>query len=306
MPVAHSSVVFIITGLSGAGKTQALRSFEDMGFFCVDNLIPALLPQFLELAFPRCPQVAVVIDTRGGEFFDDLITVLERVEQRDLPLKLLFLEAAEDVLFRRFSETRRRHPLWGHGSLLDSIAAERQKLAEIRARASVVMDTSDLSARQFKEKLIASFILPEQADASMQITIMSFGYKFGAPTDADLVFDVRFLPNPHYDPELRPFTGMDPQVQEFVITHPVTKEFLGRFLDLVEFLIPHYRQEGKTHLALAIGCTGGRHRSVAISHYLAEYLRELSHPVVELHRDIERQAEYYATLPTIRPEQPEG
>ena len=288
--------IFIITGLSGAGKTQALRCFEDMGFFCCDNLIPALLPQFIEVAFARCPQIAVVTDTRGGEFFNELAGVLETVNHRDLPIRVLFLEASDDVLFRRFSETRRRHPLWGKGTLLESIAAERDQLAEVRARASVVVDTSELTSRQFKEKLISEFILPDQAASAMQVTVMSFGYKFGTPLDADLVFDVRFLQNPHYDLELRPFTGMDPAVQKFVITHPVTQEFLTRFLDLAEFLVPHYRQEGKTHLAIAIGCTGGRHRSVAIAHYLAEYLREQGFPVVELHRDIERQAEYYATL----------
>jgi UPF0042 nucleotide-binding protein len=290
------SAVFIITGLSGAGKTQALRCFEDMGFFCVDNLIPALLPQFLDVAYPRCPQLAVVTDTRGGEFFDDLVGVLETVGRRDLPIRVLFLEASDDVLFRRFSETRRRHPLWGRGTLASSIAAERGLLAEVRALATVVFDTSELTSRQFKEKLIAEFILPDQAASAMQVTVMSFGYKFGTPLDADLVFDVRFLPNPHYDPALRPFTGMDPAVQRFVVSHPVTQEFLARFLDLAEFLVPHYRQEGKTHLAIAIGCTGGRHRSVAIARYLAEYLREQGFAVVELHRDIERQAEYYATL----------
>lgn len=290
------SAIFIITGLSGAGKTQALRCFEDMGFFCVDNLIPALLPQFIEMAFPRCPQLAVVTDTRGGEFFNELVGVLETVGKGDLPIRVLFLEASDDILFRRFSETRRRHPLWGKGTLLESITAERDRLADVRARASVVIDTSEFSNRQFKEKLIAEFILPDQAASAMQVTVMSFGYKFGAPLDADLVFDVRFLPNPHYDPQLRPFTGRDSAVAKFVITHPVTQEFLTRFLDLAEFLVPHYRQEGKTHLAIAIGCTGGRHRSVAIARYLAEYMRGEGFPVVELHRDIERQAEYYATL----------
>ncbi|MBU6428076.1 MAG: RNase adapter RapZ [Cyanobacteria bacterium REEB65] len=300
--VEHSRVVFIITGLSGAGKTQVLRCFEDMGFFCVDNLIPALLPPFLDLVFPRCPQVAVVTDTRGGAFFDELADVLDRVSQQDLPIRVLFLEASDDVLFRRFSETRRRHPLWGSGSLVEAIAAERNRLAEVRARASAVVDTSELSARQLRDKLLATFILPEQADASMQIAVTSFGYKFGAPTDADLVFDVRFLPNPHYDPVLRPFSGMEPQVQQFVLTHPVTKEFLARFLDLVEFLVPHYRQEGKTHLAIAIGCTGGRHRSVAIAHYLVDYLRELDHTVIEAHRDIDRQGDAPAPVSAALPE----
>lgn len=295
---ARQHAIFIVTGLSGAGKSQAIRCFEDMGFLCVDNLIPPLLPQFIELTYPRMRQIAVVIDSRGGGFLDELTGVLDAIKSKGFPTTVVFLEAADNVLLHRFSETRRRHPLWGQATLGDSIKQERERLAEIRAAADVIIDTSDLSAKQLKEKLIASFIQTDQVEASMQVTVKSFGFKFGPPMDADLVFDVRFLPNPHYDPELRAFTGLHEQVQDFVLSHPVTLEFLERFIDLASFLVPHYRKEGKTHLAIAIGCTGGRHRSVAIARYLSEYLRAEGNAVVEEHRDIDRQAEYYGADPS--------
>lgn len=295
---ARQNAIFVITGLSGAGKSLAIRCFEDMGFLCVDNLIPPLLPQFIELTYPRMRQIAVVMDSRGGSFLDELTSVMDQIKPKGYPTTMVFLEATDNVLLTRFSETRRRHPLWGEATLLESIKQERERLADIRATADVIIDTSDLTAKQLKEKLIASFIQTDQVEASMQITVKSFGFKFGPPLDADLVFDVRFLPNPHYDPELRPFTGLHEQVQEFVLTHPVTLEFLERFLDLAAFLVPHYRKEGKTHLAIAIGCTGGRHRSVAIARYLAGYLKDGGYSVVEEHRDIDRQAEYYGAEPS--------
>ncbi len=295
---ARQNAIFVITGLSGAGKSLAIRCFEDMGFLCVDNLIPPLLPQFIELTYPRMRQIAVVMDSRGGSFLDDLTGVMEQLKPMGYPTKVVFLEASDNVLLTRFSETRRRHPLWGESTLMESIKQERERLAEIRAAADVIIDTSDLTSKQLKEKLIASFIQTDQVEASMQITVKSFGFKFGPPMDADLVFDVRFLPNPHYDPELRPFTGLHEQVQDFVLTHPVTLEFLERFLDLASFLLPHYRKEGKTHLAIGIGCTGGRHRSVAITRYLAGYLKNHGYSVLEEHRDIDRQAEYYGAEPS--------
>jgi UPF0042 nucleotide-binding protein len=295
---SRQNAIFIVTGLSGAGKSLAIRCFEDMGFLCVDNLIPPLLPQFIALSYPRVRQIAIVIDSRGGEFLSELTGVLDQIRPEGYPTTVVFLEAADNVLLHRFSETRRRHPLWGQTTLLDAIRQERDRLAEIRAAADVIIDTSDLTAKQLKEKLIASFIQTDQVEASMQVTVKSFGFKFGPPLDADLVFDVRFLPNPHYDPELRPFTGLDVQVQDFVLTHPVTLEFLERFIDLASFLVPHYRKEGKTHLAIAIGCTGGRHRSVAIATYLAGYLRNEGISVVEEHRDIDRQPDHYAAEPS--------
>lgn len=295
---ARQNAIFILTGLAGAGKTLAIRCFEDMGFLCVDNLIPPLLPRFIELVYPAVRQIAVVMDSRGGTFFDELLGVLDQIKPKGYPTTLVFLEAKDEVLMQRFSETRRRHPLWGQTTLLDAISQERNQLADIRAAADVVLDTTDMTSKQLKEKLIASFIQTDQLESSMQVTVQSFGFKFGPPSDADLVFDVRFLPNPHYDPELRPFTGLNEQVQEFVLGHPVTLEFLERFLDLVNFLVPHYRKEGKTHLGIAIGCTGGRHRSVAIARYLAGYLKGGGYAVVEDHRDIERQPDYYGAEPS--------
>ncbi|MEB3299552.1 MAG: RNase adapter RapZ [Candidatus Sericytochromatia bacterium] len=287
--MARQATIQIISGLSGAGKTQALRCFEDLGFFCVDNLIPPLLDAFVRLTQDRYPQMAVVIDTRGGEFFDELKSTLEEMRAGGLPVRLLFMEAADEVLYRRFSETRRRHPMWGEGSLVEAIASERTRLAGLRCMEGVdVLDTSHLSARALKERILAAHVRPDQAQASMQITVVSFGFKHGVPLDADLVLDVRFLPNPHYDPILRPFTGLDAPVRDFVLNHPVTREFLARFLEITEFLIPHYRAEGKSRLTLAIGCTGGRHRSVAMVQRLASILRETHPQVVEAHRDIRR------------------
>jgi UPF0042 nucleotide-binding protein len=290
--------ILIITGLSGAGKTRALRVFEDLGYFCVDNMIPPLLPQFIDLTLPRFGQVAVVMDTRGGAFFDEVAQNLRTIFEAGHPVKVIFLEAADEALVKRFSETRRRHPmLEEQTSLLGSIRKERERLAHIRAEAQAIIDTTELSPRQLKDKLLSLFVQDEQRTSSMQITVQSFGYKFGPPLDADLVFDVRFLPNPHYDLELRPFTGQDQPVKDFVLNHPVTKEFLVRFTDMVTFLMPHYLAEGKTHLTLGIGCTGGRHRSVAITQYVVNFLRESGYRVVENHRDIDRQAEYYAVKP---------
>lgn len=297
---ARQNAIFIVTGLSGAGKSLAIRCFEDMGFLCVDNLIPPLLAQFIELTYPRMRQIAVVMDSRGGSFLDELTSVLDQIKPKGYPTTVVFLEASDNILLTRFSETRRRHPLWGEATLVDSIKQERDRLAEIRAAADVIIDTSDLTSKQLKEKLIASFIQTDQVEGSMQVTVKSFGFKYGPPMDADLVFDVRFLPNPHYDPDLRPFTGLDEKVQDFVLSHPVTLEFLERFIDLSSFLVPHYRKEGKTHLAIAIGCTGGRHRSVAIAHYLADYLRRGDTPVIEEHRDIDRHPDYYGAEPQAR------
>ena len=290
--------ILIITGLSGAGKTRALRCFEDLGYFCVDNLIPPLLPQFVDLTLPRFGQVAVVMDTRGGAFFDSVAANLRTAFEAGHPVKVIFLEAADEALVKRFSETRRRHPMLGEEtSLLGSIRKERDRLTAIRAEAQAIIDTTELSPRQLKDKLLSLFIQDEQRASSMQITIQSFGYKYGPPLDADLVFDVRFLPNPHYDLELRPFTGMDQPVKDFVLEHPVTQEFLVRFKGMLDFLLPHYLAEGKTHLSIGIGCTGGRHRSVAIAQHLVAHLRDEEYRVVENHRDVNRQPEYYAVRP---------
>ena len=299
--------ILIITGLSGAGKTRALRCFEDLGYFCVDNLIPPLLPQFVDLTLPRFGQVAVVMDTRGGAFFDSVAANLRTAFEAGHPVRVIFLEAADEALVKRFSETRRRHPMLGEEtSLLGSIRRERERLTAIRAEAQAIIDTTELSPRQLKDKLLSLFIQDEQRASSMQITVQSFGYKYGPPLDADLVFDVRFLPNPHYDLELRPFTGLDEPVKQFVLGHNVTQEFLTRFTDMLGFLLPHYLAEGKTHLSIGIGCTGGRHRSVAITQHLVHHLRDGGYRVVENHRDVNRQPEYYAVRPKDGPETATG
>lgn len=296
--------ILIITGLSGAGKTQALRVFEDLGYFCVDNLIPPLLPQFVALALSRFDRIAVVTDTRGGAFFDALAGSLQAVSEAGHAFKLVFLEAADEALVKRFSETRRRHPMLNDDdtSLLGAIRKERARLAHIRAEAQAIIDTTELSAKALKDKLLKLFIDESALKDALQITISSFGFKYGPPLDADLTFDVRFLPNPHYDLSLRPFTGMDAPVRDFVLSHPVTQEFLKRFIDLVCFLVPHYRAEGKSHLTIGIGCTGGRHRSVAIAHYLGDVLRGLDYRVAEHHRDMERAPEYYGAAPAPGPQ----
>ncbi|AGL03549.1 putative P-loop-containing kinase [Desulfoscipio gibsoniae DSM 7213] len=280
----------IVTGLSGAGKSQALRCLEDMGYFCVDNLPPTLIPKFAEL----CAQtdrginnIALVVDIRGGEFFQALSEVLEQLEQCDIAYEILFLEASDEVLVRRYKESRRRHPLGTHGEVLRNIREERVLLEEIRGRADKIIDTSNLKPQQLKGKLVDLFG-SDGASYQLLITVISFGFKYGIPLDSDLVIDVRFLPNPYYDPAMRPLSGNDPVVRDFVFNSPVTTKFMNKFTDLVEFLIPCYIDEGKTTLMIAIGCTGGMHRSVALANHLGEILRGKEYRVTVSHRDIGR------------------
>lgn len=278
----------IVTGLSGAGKTQALRCLEDMGYFCVDNLPPTLIPKFAELCAQsarRINNIALVVDIRGGEFFQALSEVLDEMERGDVNFEVLFLEASDETLVRRYKESRRRHPLGRYGELLRDIREERRLLEEIRGRSGKIIDTSNLTNQQLKEKLYELF--GGDAEASqLLITVISFGFKHGIPLDSDLVIDVRFLPNPHYDPVMRPMTGNDPPVQDFVFNSPVTAQFMEKFTDLVEFLIPCYVDEGKTTLMIAIGCTGGMHRSVALANRLGDILRQKDYRVTVRHRDI--------------------
>ncbi|MBF7081668.1 RNase adapter RapZ [Desulfallas sp. Bu1-1] len=284
------SRMVIVTGLSGAGKTQAMRSLEDLGYFCVDNLPPTLIPKFAELCAQtarRINNIALVVDIRGGEFFRDLSEVLDELERGEINFEVLFLEASDDVLVRRYKESRRRHPLGTHGEVLRYIREERALLEEIRGRSNTIIDTSNLTPRQLKEKLTDLF----GGDANtpqLLITVISFGFKHGIPLDSDLVIDVRFLPNPYYDPVMRPLTGNDPAVEEYVFRSPVTTEFMKKFTDLVEFLIPCYIKEGKTTLMIAIGCTGGMHRSVALANRLGEILKKKDYRVTVRHRDIGR------------------
>lgn len=280
----------IVTGLSGAGKTQALRILEDLGYFCVDNLPPTLIPKFAELCAQsarRINNIALVVDIRGGEFFRALTDVLDELEQRKVEFEVLFLEASDEVLVRRYKESRRRHPLGTHGEVLRNIREERALLEEIRGRAGKIVDTSNFKPQQLRDKLVELFGADKEV-SQLLVTVVSFGFKYGIPLDSDLVIDVRFLPNPHYDPVMRPLTGDDPAVRDFVFNSPVTREFMAKFTDLIKFLIPCYIKEGKTTLMIAIGCTGGMHRSVALANRLGEILNEMDYRVTVHHRDIGR------------------
>lgn len=287
----------IVTGLSGAGKTQAMRSLEDLGFFCVDNLPPSLLPKFAELCGQyqgSINKIALVIDIRGGEFFDSINEMFDYLDKEESDYEILFLEASDETLVRRFKETRRRHPLSTQGQVLEGIKEERKRMEELRGRAHKVIDTSNLSTQELKAEIHSMFAGEGQDNAKLRMTVVSFGFKYGIPLDADLVIDVRFLPNPYYIPELRAFTGNDAQVQDYVNKSPVTREFLRKFYSLVKFLIPHYIQEGKTSLTIAVGCTGGQHRSVTLANRLGVMLQkqeqERGFRVVIKHRDIDKKS----------------
>jgi len=280
----------IITGLSGAGRTQAVRFLEDLGYFCVDNLPPALIPSFAELCEKsggKMNRIALVVDIRGGEFFVDLAETLERLDEMGFMHQILFLEADDETLVRRFKETRRRHPLMAEGGVEEAISRERKRLEDIRGRASKIIDTSRLSPAKFRQKLVQMFSGDRDIRRFM-VLLVSFGFKHGLPMDADLVMDVRFLPNPQYVESLRPSDGRDQRVVDYVLKWPVTENFMRRFTGLLEFLIPHYINEGKTQLVIGIGCTGGRHRSVAIAERLAAVLRGKQHTVLVEHRDVDK------------------
>ncbi|SFI63021.1 RNase adapter RapZ [Thermoflavimicrobium dichotomicum] len=279
----------VITGMSGAGKTVAVQSLEDLGFFCIDNLPPVLLPKFAELleqSEGKLRKVALVIDLRGREFFSSLFDSLEMLEKiHGIHYQILFLDADDQTLVRRYKETRRRHPLSPDGTPLDGIVQERKLLEEIKGRAHYIIDTSQLKPSQLKEKIVAHY--SQVGQVGMTVHFMSFGFKYGIPIDADLIFDVRFLPNPHYVDSLRPHTGKDPEVYDYVHKWTETKQFLDKLVDLLSFLLPNYNREGKSHLVVGIGCTGGKHRSVAIAEYLYRMFKEKEHCRVT-HRDIKK------------------
>ena len=280
--------ILVITGLSGAGKTLALHALEDMGYFCMDNLPPRLLPTLAELcvrSHQPITKVALVADVRGGEFFHDLKDAITQLRERGHEVRVFFLEASDEVLVRRYKETRRRHPLDSEGrDLLQAIQREREQLADIRAIADEVLDTSGLTPQQLRDEIVRR--LQAGAEATMQVKVVSFGFKYGLPVDADLVLDVRFLPNPNYDPSLRPLSGLDERVKQFVLQQPETQEFLRRLQSLLEFALPHYRREGKSYLTIAIGCTGGRHRSFVLAEAVADFLRQQGYPCTVQHRDV--------------------
>ncbi len=288
--MAKTVELVVITGHSGAGKSEAIAAFEDGGYFCVDNLPPRMIGGLGELFRHEgsgVERAAVVSDVRGGDYFDDLVQVLGELGSDGLSPTLLFLEADEETLLDRYKETRRRHPLAPEGRIVEGIRAERELLAPLRERADVVMDTSDLTGAMLRRR-IAEELLGQHDSGKLALTLLTFGFKNGPPRDADLTLDVRFLPNPHYVDELRPLTGLDEAVREYVESGTLAGEFYGRLLPLLEFLVPAYVDEGKTHLTIAVGCTGGKHRSVAVADRIRRALERRDDVVVRVkHRDAE-------------------
>ncbi|MBQ4544950.1 MAG: RNase adapter RapZ [Oscillospiraceae bacterium] len=283
---------FIISGMSGAGKSRAASVLEDMGFYCVDNMPPELIPKFAEMciaANSRFSHVALVTDIRAGLDFSALFEALDSVKSLDCNYKILYFEASTDVIIKRYKETRRRHPLFVEGTTIEQIIQkESEMLAGVRARADYIIDTSSLTAAALRERLIHFFEDNSLRDQSMIINVSSFGFKYGIPADADLVFDVRFLPNPYYDISLRSKTGLEPDVYNYVMKWQQTTDFLAHLYKLIDFLIPQYIEEGKTSLNIAIGCTGGKHRSVALTEKLGSYISSRGYKTVNLHRDYMR------------------
>lgn len=283
--------ILIVTGMSGAGKSRAVNALEDIGFYCVDNLPPRLIPKFAELCMQSqepIPRVAIVVDIRGGKWFDRLPEILQELKDQCGDYKILFLECDSQVLKRRYKETRRQHPLLAetNGSLSEAIERERAMLHDLRRETDYLIDTTHLSPAQLKESVVSLFL--DNADAGMSITCMSFGFKYGYPEEADLVMDVRCFANPFYVDELRHKTGLDADVREYVLNDPHIAGFQQRLYDLIEYMLPLYRNEGKSQLVIAIGCTGGKHRSVTVAEGLFEHLREQGLRVNVRHRDIRK------------------
>ncbi len=285
----------VITGMSGAGRSEAMHTFEDLGYFCVDNLPPSFIPQITalaELPGSRMRRLAVVCDIRAARFFDQLAGALDALHERAaLEHRVLFLETDDASLLNRFKETRRKHPLCEEGGgLAESITAERAALEPIRERADVIIDTTGMRSSELRQRIRQEFVT-EPLAGTLTVTVSSFGFKFGPPTDADIVMDVRFLPNPFYDPALRRLTGLDEPVRQFVLGRGETAEFLRAWFALLDSVMPGYLAEGKTHLGIAIGCTGGRHRSIALAEATSGHLRHTGYRVSVTHRDIARDQE---------------
>ncbi len=292
-PASRLQDLVVITGFSGAGKSTAMNAFEDAGYFCVDNLPPEMIRSLVDLFVhegSKVERAAVVSDVRGGVYFEALTAVIDDLQALGLTHQVLFLEAAEQALSTRYKETRRRHPLAPDGSIAEGIAAERALLEPLRSRADLVIDTTDLSAAMLRSR-IAVELLPRQATGRLALTFTSFGFKHGPPRGEDLAFDVRFLPNPHYEPELRELTGHDERVVDYIARDGRLQVLYERLHALLDFLLPEYIAEGKSHLVIAIGCTGGRHRSVAIAEHLAaRYAGREDLVVAVSHRDIEKRS----------------
>lgn len=278
----------IVTGLSGAGRSEAVRALEDMGYFCIDNLPPAFILNLVELFSlegSRVKQVAVVSDVRSHEYFPQLYQVLDELKTTGVKFRILFLEARDDVLIKRYKETRRRHPLSETGEIIEGIKEERNLLKNLKEKADIIIDTSELEVYELRSKIRQEFQGPVGKKA-LRITVSSFGFKYGLPADADIVMDVRFLPNPNYIPEIKHFSGEEEKIKDFVLSKKATRNFLKSFEELLTFLIPHYIKEGKTHLLIALGCTGGTHRSVVLAEELGKFLKKQKYKVNVSHRDL--------------------
>ena len=282
--------IVIITGLSGSGKSTAVRALEDEGFFCLDNLPVSLFTTFIELvgkSEEKVRDVALVMDIRGRDFLKGYEKVFRKISAAGHVVEILFFDATDEVLIRRFSETRRRHPALDNGLVPEGIRFEREQLAVLRSLATTVFDTSELNVHQLKEQVIAH-VRGEQGAREMTVHLQSFAYRFGIPLESDLVMDVRFLPNPYFVPELKPFSGLDSAVREYLLGKAETGLFLDKLTDLLDFLVAGYRREGKTYLTVSIGCTGGRHRSVVITEELRRYFETKNIHLKVTHRDLEK------------------
>jgi RNase adapter protein RapZ len=285
-----SRQLVILTGLSGSGKGSVLNTFEDLGFYCVDNLPVALIPKFSELYVEGSGEIeraALLVDAREGEQIEELPRMFRKLANEH-PATLVFIEASDEALLRRFSETRRPHPLGGGGTIAEGIREERRRMAPIRRLADVVIDTTKFNVHELRQFIIDRFQNPGRRP--VLVSVVSFGFRHGIPADADLVFDVRFLPNPHFVPKLRPYSGKDPRVARYIRSFPQTGEFLRRIESLLAYLIPHYIREGKSYLTVALGCTGGRHRSVALAEVIRSGLQKKGYSAKVVHRDLEKSA----------------
>ncbi len=285
-----SSEILILTGMSGAGRSTAAHALEDLGWYVVDNLPPSLLPQLVGKGTgPEGKEYAVVVDVRGGHFFDELVTALDQLKKNGSAYRLVFLDATDQMLVQRFESTRRPHPLQGTDRIVDGIAREREKLDEVRSQCDIAIDTTNLNVHQLEKRI--GEIFGGGKVQGIRINVLSFGYKYGIPVDSDLVLDCRFIPNPHWIPELRPLTGLTPQVSDKVLSNGGVKEFVKSYVDLVASMVPGYMHEGKKYLTIAVGCTGGRHRSVAVTQEIAKQLNAIDNGIsaYPTHRDVGRE-----------------
>lgn len=280
--------LIIVTGMSGAGKSHAVQVLEDIGYFCIDNIPPVLIPKFAELCIKggeRVRHVALIADIRGGEFFDAMSQSLKDLKAQGVDYEIVFIEASDQALVRRYKETRRIHPLAPHGRISQGIAEERKRLAILRSKADFIIDTTNLKPKELKEILIKKYAICE-GKKMMNVTVVSFGFKYGMPIDADIVDDVRFLPNPYYIEEYRHKSGRVPAVRDYVESFPISSAFKKKWFDMIDFLLPNYEREGKSQLVIAVGCTGGMHRSVCMAEAMYKHLKEQGVDVSIEHRDL--------------------